>query len=267
MEPNAQDIDQDKVQKLVHSPWPETIADMGRNLLAICCVLVFTIAWGFVSAGISCFFEFAYSQPSAGGTVFQGQLSYGTTLYFTFINLTTVGFGDIAPWSDGARILAVINAMLGIVLFACVTGLVVLSFSPRESYGSSPSGTKHCLGRVLCFFLRGAKSEGGVPVDRPSLPEMNSIAEMLSKLSQSSSNIANAYTRLTLDLVGALENFPKVNSGDKVQIHENQVVLGEVSRVITDALSQAEKVTSTLAHACLELSAHARSITNQSKSV
>lgn len=45
--------------------------------------------------------------------------------FFSFVTLTTLGYGDIAPVSDGVRILATIEAIIGVMLLAAVVGWVV----------------------------------------------------------------------------------------------------------------------------------------------
>ena len=45
--------------------------------------------------------------------------------FFSFVTLTTLGYGDIAPASDGVRILATIEAIIGVMLLAAVVGWIV----------------------------------------------------------------------------------------------------------------------------------------------
>lgn len=45
--------------------------------------------------------------------------------YFSFVTLTSLGYGDIAPVSDTVRILATLETILGILLLAAVVGWVV----------------------------------------------------------------------------------------------------------------------------------------------
>ena len=45
--------------------------------------------------------------------------------YFSFVTLTSLGYGDIAPVADGLRILATIETIIGALLLAAVVGWVV----------------------------------------------------------------------------------------------------------------------------------------------
>lgn len=67
-----------------------------------------------------------------GGIVVLGQLagrvekwSPGSTLYWSFITATTVGYGDIRPASRSARVLAVIIALFGLMLFGVLVAIAV----------------------------------------------------------------------------------------------------------------------------------------------
>lgn len=48
-----------------------------------------------------------------------------STLYWSFITATTVGYGDIRPSSRGARVLAVFIALCGLVLFGVIVAVAV----------------------------------------------------------------------------------------------------------------------------------------------
>ena len=54
--------------------------------------------------------------------------------YYSFVTLTTLGFGDISPVSDGARALTVIEALLGqVYLVVLIARLVAMHIARRQS--------------------------------------------------------------------------------------------------------------------------------------
>ena len=53
--------------------------------------------------------------------------SWSTSLYHAFINATTVGYGDLRPSRPSSRILAVINAFVGLLLAGVFVGTGVHS--------------------------------------------------------------------------------------------------------------------------------------------
>lgn len=71
----------------------------------------------------------AFSPPEAVGT--EGETAM---YYFSFVTLTTLGFGDIAPASDASRVLSTLEAMLGLVLLAALVGRIVGLMAGRQSF-------------------------------------------------------------------------------------------------------------------------------------
>lgn len=70
----------------------------------------------------------AFSPPEAVGA--EGETAM---YYFSFVTLTTLGFGDIAPASDAARVLATLEAMFGLVLLATLVGRIVGLMAGRQA--------------------------------------------------------------------------------------------------------------------------------------
>ena len=54
--------------------------------------------------------------------------------YFSYVTLTTLGYGDIGPVSPAARALAITEAIVGqLYLVVLVAGLVGMHLSPRRN--------------------------------------------------------------------------------------------------------------------------------------
>lgn len=57
-----------------------------------------------------------------------------TSAYFSFVTLTTMGYGDILPASNIARMLAMLEAIVGVLFLATmISRLVSLSLTPPQS--------------------------------------------------------------------------------------------------------------------------------------
>jgi hypothetical protein len=69
-----------------------------------------------------------------------------TALYFSFITLSTVGYGDIAPVSGAARMLAMMEATVGILYTTVlIARLVTLYSSPTPATDNDPSSSSPVL--------------------------------------------------------------------------------------------------------------------------
>ena len=100
---------------------------LARNLLTIrvitanliyCAISIYLLI-GIMWAGIYVVLE-TLSPGSFGGTSGQSDL-----LYFSFVTLTTVGFGDVAPLSILSRRLAVFEAAMGSIYMAVIVAMIV----------------------------------------------------------------------------------------------------------------------------------------------
>lgn len=150
--------------KWVHHYWRELAPVEFFSLVAGLVFLVFLI-WQFLHfilraarvgsevmcAGISIYlllgllWTFAYllvarADPNAfafnAGPASSHSMKGVTAFYFSFVTLTTVGYGDVTPVSNGARVLAVMEAMTGTLYVAVlITRLVALYTSEKLRSG------------------------------------------------------------------------------------------------------------------------------------
>jgi hypothetical protein len=77
---------------------------------------------------------YAALQTIGNGTLFAGTRdANGKTLqYFSFITLTTTGYGDFVPATDIARAVAVLEALIGQIFLATLVARLVSSFAGRR---------------------------------------------------------------------------------------------------------------------------------------
>ena len=90
------------------------------------------------------FFGIAYFQVEqlrpgslaiAGVAAHPDQLDLQTSIYFSFVTLATLGYGDISPLTPTARGLAVTEAILGQLYLAVLVARLVGVAAPREESG------------------------------------------------------------------------------------------------------------------------------------
>jgi glucan phosphoethanolaminetransferase (alkaline phosphatase superfamily) len=93
------------------------------------------ISWATVVASLAiylciglffaCFHQIIYEFDTEAFAVGNGVLRPATFQYFSFITLTTVGFGDVVAVSDLARTMTALEAIIGQIFLVTVVALVV----------------------------------------------------------------------------------------------------------------------------------------------
>jgi len=108
----------------------ETDISPNRLVGAVCVYLMLGVIWAVAYTMLE-----MISPGSFGGfTPLQGRGWDGEWLYFSFVTMTTLGYGDILPISATARVLAYMQAVFGQLYVAIlVAGLVSALISSRQS--------------------------------------------------------------------------------------------------------------------------------------
>lgn len=78
------------------------------------------------------------------GTAFYSQAegwSIVDSLYFTVITLLTIGYGDLAPTSDGAKLFTVVYALIGVGLVASFVTVLVMKMRREPEVGDDGPST------------------------------------------------------------------------------------------------------------------------------
>jgi Ion channel len=85
---------------------------------------------------IGMFFAFTYGVIDAvdASALFAGRAGSTSAerLYFSFVTLSTVGYGDFAPGSDGSRALAVSEMLIGQIYLVTIVSLIVANLGRRR---------------------------------------------------------------------------------------------------------------------------------------
>ena len=99
----------------------------GQTVLSALCVYLL------IGLGYASVYGFIGAVDPAG--LFGPQSGAGDSLirmYFSFITLTTVGYGDFVPFSDPARMVAVTEALIGQVYLVTIVALLVSQIGHRR---------------------------------------------------------------------------------------------------------------------------------------
>ena len=84
---------------------------------------------------IGMFFAFAYKAAGEFGSIpffgADGPGSLSQDLFFSFVTMTTVGYGNLVPAANPGQTLAVIEAVVGQLFLVVAVGKIINSFRPR----------------------------------------------------------------------------------------------------------------------------------------
>jgi len=115
---------------------PAVVVGIGRNLRAtgtVTLTVVFGVLCLYMLAGL--FFAFVYvAMQNLGGAPFfsSGAAAISSrAVYFSFVTLTTVGYGDFTARTNLGHTLAVIEALLGQIYLVTVVAAIVGNLAPR----------------------------------------------------------------------------------------------------------------------------------------
>ena len=100
--------------------------DAERICAALCVYLLTGLAFGGFFAGLDAFAPGSLGDASGGGS-----LAIDEAVYFSFVTLATLGYGDFVPISSAARALAVLEAVFGQLYLAILIARLV-SLYARE---------------------------------------------------------------------------------------------------------------------------------------
>ncbi|MFA6413542.1 MAG: ion channel [Syntrophales bacterium] len=103
---------------------------------AACLYLLIGIIWGEAYSLLEhlCPGSFYYSLPQKVGHM----ISSSFFTYFSFVTLTTIGYGDISPVSEGAKLLVIAEAILGQLYIAIFLARIIATYQGRKKPGLPP---------------------------------------------------------------------------------------------------------------------------------
>ncbi|EFO17494.2 hypothetical protein LOAG_11005 [Loa loa] len=105
----SKDLEKQIEEKMI---LPEIVLDENEELLnfPVGGLIVITILWAFICAGLF--------------LIFENDWSYGTSLYFTLVSFTTIGFGDVLPSQPDYIAHIAICLLIGLALVSTVINVI-----------------------------------------------------------------------------------------------------------------------------------------------
>lgn len=117
------------VFSMLRQIFKNTKVDTNILLSSICIYFSLAIVWAMLYGLIQEFYPGSFSFNQEGGI----RKKLNDLMYFSFVTLTTVGYGDITPTSEVSKVLAAMEALIGqIYLTVLVARLVGLHIAENQ---------------------------------------------------------------------------------------------------------------------------------------
>ena len=100
-----------------------------RIVAAICAYLLLGLIWSEAYQVLAAIY---YPTPILSGAGESGHFAYNEYLYFSFVTLTTLGYGDILPVHASSRVLAYLEAVTGVLYLATLVARLVAQHIAHE---------------------------------------------------------------------------------------------------------------------------------------
>ncbi len=110
---------------IIHSLVRRRVIDIHTVLGALCVYVLLGMLWSFAYAAVGTIESEPFFAEQARATV-------ADYLYFSFVTLTTVGYGDLTAANGLGRALAVLEALIGQLYLVTVIALLVSNLSARR---------------------------------------------------------------------------------------------------------------------------------------
>jgi len=108
------------IMRMVIASTADIKADLRQNKKPIIVVLLFLLGYVVVSGVVYSFVE---------------HITFLRSFYFTVINVTTVGFGDVVPFTHSGKLLAGFNSFMGLIIFGVLVAALTMALQPRQFTG------------------------------------------------------------------------------------------------------------------------------------
>lgn len=102
--------------------------DLKHNAIWLFVMALFISLYVLISAGLFEKFGMHDKIPAQDG----GHYSYFDSVYFTVINITEVGFGDIVPATKIGKLIAMMNSFVGLIIIGLFVSLFSFAFQPSD---------------------------------------------------------------------------------------------------------------------------------------
>jgi hypothetical protein len=102
---------------------------------AVCVYFLLAAFWGMLYPLVETLAAGSFNLPDSVSLTTSGRLDAGPMMYYSFVTITTLGYGDITPATELARLLAVLEAVLGQLFLVILVARFVGLYTAHEFAG------------------------------------------------------------------------------------------------------------------------------------
>ncbi|UCC71446.1 MAG: two pore domain potassium channel family protein [Gemmatimonadota bacterium] len=99
---------------------------------AVCVYFLLAALWGVTYALVEVLAPGSFNLPDPTALTARGRLETGPLMYYSFVTITTLGYGDITPVTELGRLLALLEAVLGQLFLVILVARFVGLYTARE---------------------------------------------------------------------------------------------------------------------------------------
>jgi voltage-gated potassium channel len=112
----------------------EDFVDKETMAGSICIYLLFGMIWAMMYAFVEQMSPGSFIQPFHEGALVEegGTPHFTVFLYFSFTTLTTLGYGDILPYTDAARSLTSLESITGVLYIGAFVACLISGYRPHS---------------------------------------------------------------------------------------------------------------------------------------
>jgi hypothetical protein len=102
---------------------------------AVCVYFLFAALWGVLYVLVEILAPGSFNLPDSLNLTAGSRFDAGPMMYYSFVTITTLGYGDITPATELTRLLALLEAVLGQLYLVILIARLVGLYTARELSG------------------------------------------------------------------------------------------------------------------------------------
>jgi hypothetical protein len=110
------------------------LATLNSIIGAICAYLLIGLAWAIIYLAVDRLDHeaIAFSDRAVASSTDEGVAKFSQVVYFSFVTMSTLGYGDITPQSEIAQTLAWMESVTGLFYMAIVVAWLISEIPRRD---------------------------------------------------------------------------------------------------------------------------------------